>query len=125
MGRRKREGNHSLSLKKVLQNLEQNKENGYPGPDSDKTKINYTSEPNEAHKNILKEEILQVINENFRDVTRHGKPKHTGGTQEIPRGQKQRIRENTQKQINEIIKALNKHHTETETTINREINELR
>jgi uncharacterized FlaG/YvyC family protein len=33
--------------------------------------------------------------------------------------------EKTQKQINEIIKALNKHQTETETTINREINELR
>jgi polyhydroxyalkanoate synthesis regulator phasin len=33
--------------------------------------------------------------------------------------------EKTQKQINEIIEALNKHQTETETTINREINELR
>jgi hypothetical protein len=27
-------------------------------------KINYAKEPNEAHKNNLKEEILQVINEN-------------------------------------------------------------
>jgi polyhydroxyalkanoate synthesis regulator phasin len=33
--------------------------------------------------------------------------------------------EKTQKQINEIIGALNKHQTETENTINREINELR
>jgi hypothetical protein len=33
--------------------------------------------------------------------------------------------EKTQKQINEIIRALNKHQTETENTINREINELR
>jgi uncharacterized protein Yka (UPF0111/DUF47 family) len=33
--------------------------------------------------------------------------------------------EKTQKQINEIIEALNKHQTETETTINREITELR
>jgi hypothetical protein len=31
----------------------------------------------------------------------------------------------TQKQINEIIGALNKHKTETKITINREINELR
>jgi hypothetical protein len=30
----------------------------------------------------------------------------------------------TQKQINEIIEALNKHQIETENTINREINEL-
>jgi hypothetical protein len=28
-------------------------------------KINYAKEPNEAHKNNIKEEILQVINENF------------------------------------------------------------
>jgi DNA repair ATPase RecN len=33
--------------------------------------------------------------------------------------------EKTQKQINEIIGSLNKHQTETESTINREINELR
>jgi hypothetical protein len=33
--------------------------------------------------------------------------------------------EKTQKQINEIIEALNKHQTETEITISREINELR
>jgi hypothetical protein len=33
--------------------------------------------------------------------------------------------EKTQKQINEIIGALNKYQTETESTINREINELR
>jgi hypothetical protein len=32
------------------------------------TKINYTKEPNEAHKNTLKEEILQVINENFMEM---------------------------------------------------------
>jgi chromosome segregation ATPase len=31
----------------------------------------------------------------------------------------------TQKQINELIEALNKHQSETENIINREINELR
>jgi polyhydroxyalkanoate synthesis regulator phasin len=31
----------------------------------------------------------------------------------------------TQKQINEIIEALNKCQTQTETTTNREINELK
>jgi hypothetical protein len=49
----------------VVQDLEQNEENRYPDPDSNKTKINYTKEANEAHKNFLKEEILQVINGNF------------------------------------------------------------
>jgi hypothetical protein len=38
---------------------------------------------------------------------------------------KNREYKKTHKQINEIIEALNKFQTETETTINREINELR
>jgi cell division protein FtsX len=33
--------------------------------------------------------------------------------------------EKTQKQMSELIAALNKHQTETENTINREINELK
>jgi hypothetical protein len=53
---------------KVLQDLERNEENRYSDPDSDKSKINYTKEPKEAHKNTLKEEILQVINENFIEI---------------------------------------------------------
>jgi hypothetical protein len=65
MGRRKREGNHSSTKNKVVQDLERNEENGNPDPDSNKTKMNYTKEHNKAHKNTLKEEILQVINENF------------------------------------------------------------
>jgi hypothetical protein len=110
---------------KVVQDLEQNEENGYPDPDSNKTKINHTKEPNEAHKNNLKEEILQVINENFIEiVNRHGQPKCTGGTQKIPRGKNKEYKK-TQKQINEIIGTLNKYQIETEITINREINELR
>jgi hypothetical protein len=31
-------------------------------------KINYAKEPNEAHKNTPKEEILQVINENSLEM---------------------------------------------------------
>jgi hypothetical protein len=31
-------------------------------------KINFAKEPNEAHKNTLKEEILQIINENFIEM---------------------------------------------------------
>jgi hypothetical protein len=68
MGRRKRDGNNSPSKNKVLQDLEWNEKNGYPDPDSNKTKINYTKENNEAHKNMLKEEILQVIKENFIEM---------------------------------------------------------
>jgi hypothetical protein len=53
---------------KVVQDLEQNEENGYPDPDSNKPKINYTKKPNKDHKKTLKEEILQVINENFIEM---------------------------------------------------------
>jgi hypothetical protein len=38
MGRRKRDGNHSPSKNKVVQDLEQNEENGYPDSDSNKKK---------------------------------------------------------------------------------------
>jgi hypothetical protein len=43
MGRRKREGNHSPSKNKVVQDLERNEENRYPDPDSNKTKPIRTS----------------------------------------------------------------------------------
>jgi hypothetical protein len=91
MGRRKGEGNHSPPKNKVVQDLERNEENGYPDPDSNKTKRNYTKESNEAHKNILKEEILQVINENFIKTLLDMSTKMYRGTQEVPRQQKQRI----------------------------------
>jgi hypothetical protein len=65
MGRRKKDGNHFLPNNKLVQEPEGNQENRYPDPDSNKTKIKYAKEPEEAHKNSLKEEILQVINENF------------------------------------------------------------
>jgi hypothetical protein len=67
-GRRKKEGNHSPPKNKVVQDLEWNEENRCTDPDSNKTKINYAKEPNEADKNNLKEEILQVINENFIEM---------------------------------------------------------
>jgi hypothetical protein len=36
--------------------------------DSNKIKINDAREPNAVHKKILKEEILQVITENFMEM---------------------------------------------------------
>jgi hypothetical protein len=68
MGRRKKDGNHSSPKNKVVQDLEQNEENRYPDLKANKTKINCTKESNEEHKTTLKEEILQVINENFIEV---------------------------------------------------------
>jgi hypothetical protein len=68
MGRWKKEGNHFPTNNKSVQEPEGNEENRYPDPDSNKKKINYAKEPKEAHKNMLKEEFLQVINENFTEM---------------------------------------------------------
>jgi hypothetical protein len=68
VGRWKKEGNHIPPKSKLAQEPEGNEENRCPDPDSKKPKINYAKEPNEAHKNNLKEEILQVINENFIEM---------------------------------------------------------
>jgi hypothetical protein len=68
MGRWKRDGNHSPLKNNLIQDSEVNKENKYPVSDSNKTKINGTKEPNDAHKNNLKKEILQVITENFIEM---------------------------------------------------------
>jgi hypothetical protein len=37
------------------------KKNGYPIPDPNETMINVTSEPSDAHKKSLKEEIMEEI----------------------------------------------------------------
>jgi hypothetical protein len=50
MGRKKREGNHSPSKNKLVQDLEQSEENGYSDQDSNKAKMNYTKEPNEVQR---------------------------------------------------------------------------
>jgi hypothetical protein len=59
MGRRKGDGNYFSSQNNLIQDSEGNEENGYPFPDSNKTKINDTKEPSHAHKNNLIEEVLQ------------------------------------------------------------------
>jgi hypothetical protein len=69
MGRQKKDGNHFPPNNKLVQETEGNEENGYPDSDSNKTKKNYTKEPNKAHKNTLQEKMLQVINENLTEMT--------------------------------------------------------
>jgi hypothetical protein len=96
------------------QDSEGKEENGYPVPDSNNAKINDTKEPNDANKNILKEEILQVITVNFMemllDIVNQNLQEALKKFQEY---------EKTQKQINELLGDLNKHQNETENTINR------
>jgi hypothetical protein len=68
MGRQKKQGNQFPHSKKLAQEPEGNEEKRYSDPGFNKMKINYAKEHNEAHKNNLKEEILQVINKNFIEM---------------------------------------------------------
>jgi hypothetical protein len=67
-GRQKKQGNQFPHSKIIVQEPEGNEENRYSDPDSNKMKINYAKEANEAHKNNLKEDIRQVFNENFIEM---------------------------------------------------------
>jgi hypothetical protein len=49
MGRWKKDGNNFPSNNKVVQEPEENEENGYPESDSNKTKRKYTKEHNKEH----------------------------------------------------------------------------
>jgi hypothetical protein len=66
--RQKKQENQFPHSKKLVQEPEGNEENRCSDPDSNKMKINRAKEPNVAHRNNLKKEILQVINENFIEV---------------------------------------------------------
>jgi hypothetical protein len=68
MGRWKRDGNHSPPQNNLTQDSEGNEENRYLVQESNKTKINDAKEVNDVHKNIFKEEILQIITENFMEM---------------------------------------------------------
>jgi hypothetical protein len=105
------------SQNKFVQASEVNEENRYPDPDSKKTKINYAKEPNEDHKNTLKEEILQVITENFIEMFLDMVNQNVQEALKKFQEDKNKEYEKTQKQKNEIIGALNKNQNETENTI--------
>jgi molecular chaperone DnaK (HSP70) len=125
MGRQKRDRNHSPPKNNLIQNSEGNEENGYPVPKSNKTKINDAKEPSDAHKNTLKEEILQVITENFIEMLLDMVRQNVKEALKKFQDTKNKEYKNTQKQISELIGALNKNQSETENTINRERNELK
>jgi hypothetical protein len=97
------------------------KKNGYPVPYCKKN-IDYAKEPKKAQKNILKEEILQVITEKFMEMLVDMVNQNVQEAIKNFQDNKNKEYEKTQKQINEFIGALNKQESETENTINTEIN---
>jgi chromosome segregation ATPase len=122
MGKQKKQGNQFPHCKKLVQEPE-NEENRYSDPDSNKMKINYAKEPNEAHKNNLKE-VLQVINENFIDMILDMVNQNVQETLKF-QDNKNREFEKAQEEIKETIEALYKQQSETDNTMNKQINELR
>jgi chromosome segregation ATPase len=119
MIRRKRDGNHSTPKNNLIQDSEGNEENGYQVLDSNKTMIKHGKEPNYVHKNNLKEEILQVITENFLEMLLHMVNQNVQEALKKFQDTKNKEYEKTQKQIDEVIGALSKHESETQNTITR------
>jgi formiminotetrahydrofolate cyclodeaminase len=109
MEKRKRDGNHSPPKNNLIQDSEGNEENGYPVPDSNKIKINDTKAPNDIQKNSLKEKILQVITENYMEMLLDLVNQNIQEALKKFQDTKNKEYEKIQKQINELIGALNKH----------------
>jgi hypothetical protein len=86
MRRWKKDGNHSPPKSNLIQDSEGNEENRYPVPDSNKTKVNDAKEWQQEHPQ--RKNFATNHWEFHRDVTRHGLPKCTSGTQEIAWQQK-------------------------------------
>jgi hypothetical protein len=106
MGRQKKQGNQFPHSKNLVQEPEGNEENRYSDPDSNKMKINCAKEPNEAHKNNLKEEILQVISVNFTEMILGMINQNVQETLKKFQDKKNREFEKAQEEIKETIEAL-------------------
>jgi hypothetical protein len=66
VGRIRRDGNHSPQKNISTQDSNGNEENGYPVPDPNKTMINNSKEPSDAHKNTLKESCKKKLKISLR-----------------------------------------------------------
>jgi hypothetical protein len=87
--------------------------------------ISDTKEPSDAHKNILKEEILQEITENFMEKILDMVNQNVQDELKKFQDTKNKEHEKTQKHINELRGTLSEHQSETEDIISKEINELK
>jgi hypothetical protein len=92
----------------LIQDSEASEENGYQVPDSNKTKIDDAKEPNDAHKDDLKEEILQVITDNFMEMLLDIVKLNIQEALKEFQDTTNKENEKTQKQINELIQAPKK-----------------
>jgi hypothetical protein len=63
MGRRSPENSTPKKTNNSIKELVGNDENRYLAPDPNKTMVNITNETSDAHKNSLKEEVMEEITE--------------------------------------------------------------
>jgi hypothetical protein len=108
MGRQKKQRNKFPHTKTLVQEPEGNEENRYSDPDSNKMKVNDAKEHNEAHKNNLKEEILQVLNENFIEMILDMVNQNVEETLKKFQDNENREFEKAKEEIKETIEALYK-----------------
>jgi hypothetical protein len=113
-----------LEKHNLIQDSKGNEENRYPVPDPKNKKRNDTKYP-AVHKNTLKEEHFQEITENFMEKILDVVNQNVQDALRKFQDTKNKAYKKTQKQINELKGALNKHQSETENSINKEINELK
>jgi mevalonate kinase len=95
-----------------MQDSNGNEDNGCPVPDHNKIMVNDTKKSRDAHKNILKEKILQVIIDNIMKKILDSVNQNVQDAIKKVQDNKNKEYEETQKQINELIGALNKHKGE-------------
>jgi hypothetical protein len=108
-GGQKEQGGHFPNSKGLVREPEGNEENRNSDPDSNEMKINYAKEPNEAHKNNLGEEILQVLNGNFIEIILDRVNQNVQETLKKFQDNKNREFEKAKEEIKETIKPLYKH----------------
>jgi hypothetical protein len=113
--KKKKQGNQFPHSKKLVQEPKGNEENRYLDGDSNKLKINYAKEPNEANTNNLKEKILQVISENFIEMILDMVNQNVQETLKNFKHNKNRECEKAQEEIKEIKEALYKHKVKQRT----------
>jgi hypothetical protein len=107
-GKKKKRWKPSPCQNNLIQDSEGNAENRYPILDSNKTKIDDAKEPNNVHKNLIKEEVLQVITENFMEMLLDMVNQDIEEALKKFQNTKSKEYKKTQKQINELIGSLNK-----------------
>jgi hypothetical protein len=115
MGRWKRDGYDFRHKNNLIKDSEGNEENGHAVPDINKTKINEDKKNNVVHKNDFKEEILQVITEDFMEMLLDMVNQNVQEALKKFQHNKNKEYEKTQKQISELIRALNKHQSKQRT----------